>query len=56
MPHKSVALRMPSTSVLESHGHAVTVVDETAVKYVVYEDEAQIVAKPLADTRPRPTR
>ena len=42
--------------VLESHGHAVTVVHETHVGYVVYEDEAQVVAEPFADTRTGPTR
>lgn len=42
--------------VLESHGLAVTVVQETHVGYVVYEDEAQVVAEPFADTRTGPTR
>jgi len=42
--------------VLESHGHAVTVVHETHVGYVVYEDEAQVVADPFADTRTGFTR
>jgi hypothetical protein len=42
--------------VLESHGHVVTVVHETHVGYVVYEDEAQVVAEPFADTRTGPTR
>ena len=42
--------------VLESHGHAVTVVHETHVGYVVCEDEAQVVAEPFADTRTGPTR
>ena len=42
--------------VLESHGHAVTVVRETHVGYVVYEDEAQVVAEPFADTRTEPIR
>ena len=40
--------------VLESHGHAVTVVHETHVGYVVYEDEAQVIAEPFADTRTGP--
>ena len=42
--------------ILESHGHAVTVVHETHVGYVVYEDESQVVAEPFADTRTGPTR
>jgi hypothetical protein len=42
--------------VLESHGHPVTVVHETHVGYVVYEDEAQVVAEPFADTRTGPAR
>ena len=42
--------------VLESRGHAVTVVRETHVGYVVYEDEAQVVAEPFADTRTGPSR
>jgi hypothetical protein len=37
--------------VLESHGHAVSVIHETHVGYVVYEDESQVVAEPFADTR-----
>ena len=42
--------------VLESHGHAVTVVHETHVGYVVFEDEAQVIAEPFADTRTGPAR
>ena len=42
--------------VLESQGHAVAVIHETHVGYVVYEDEAQVVAEPFADTRTGPTR
>ena len=42
--------------VLESHGTAVTVVRETHVGYVLYEDEAQVVAEPFADTRTGPPR
>jgi hypothetical protein len=42
--------------VIESHGHTVTVVHETHVGYVVYEDEAQVVAEPFADTRTGPSR
>ena len=42
--------------VLESHGHVVTVVHETHVGYVVYEDEVQVVAEPFADTRTGPPR
>ena len=42
--------------ILESHGHVVTVVHETHVGYVVYEDEFQVVAEPFADTRTGPTR
>jgi hypothetical protein len=36
---------------IESHGNAVAVIYETHVGYIVYEDEAQVVAEPFADTR-----
>ena len=42
--------------VLEAYGHPVTVVRETHVGYVVYEDEAQVVAEPFADTETGPLR
>ncbi len=35
---------------LESYGHPVTVIRETRVGYVVYEDDLQVVAEPFADT------
>lgn len=37
--------------VLESHGHPVTVIYESRIGYVVYEDKFQVVAEPFADTR-----
>ena len=36
---------------IESHGYAVAVIHETHVGYIVYEDEAQVVAEPFTDTR-----
>jgi hypothetical protein len=36
--------------ILESHGRAVTVVHETHVGYVVYEDEQQVVAEPFRES------
>jgi hypothetical protein len=43
------------TRVLESHGY-VTVVHETHVGHVLYEDELHFVAQPFADMRTGPTR
>lgn len=37
--------------VLEAHGHGITVLRETRVGYVVYEDADQIIAEPFSDTR-----
>ena len=37
--------------ILEAHGYPVTVVRETRLGYVVYEDDVQVVAEPFADTR-----
>jgi hypothetical protein len=36
--------------IAESYGHPVTMVRETRVGYVVYEDDLQVVAEPFADT------
>jgi hypothetical protein len=38
-------------AVLERYRYAVSIVRESRVGYVVYEDEHQIVAEPFADTR-----
>jgi hypothetical protein len=38
-------------TILEAHGHAVLVVSETRVGYVVYEDTVQVVAEPFSETR-----
>ena len=37
--------------ILEKYGHPVTMLTETRVGYVVYEDEFQVVAEPFADTK-----
>jgi len=36
--------------VLESHGHPVTIIRESRIGYLVYEDQFQVVAEPFADT------
>ena len=37
--------------ILEHYGHHVTIVSESRVGYVVYEDPIQVVAEPFGDTR-----
>jgi len=37
--------------ILEKYGHPVTMLTETRVGYVVYEDEFQVVAEPFSDTQ-----
>jgi hypothetical protein len=37
--------------ILEKYGHPVTMLTETRVGYVVYEDEIQVVAEPFSDTQ-----
>ena len=37
--------------VLEANGHAVHIVREDRIGYVVYRDDAQAIAEPFADTR-----
>jgi len=37
--------------ILEKYGHAITILTETRVGYVTYEDELQIVAEPFSDTK-----
>lgn len=39
--------------ILESYGHAVQMIREDRVGYIVYEDDVQVVAEPFADTRTR---
>jgi hypothetical protein len=39
--------------ILEKYGHPVTILTETRVGYVTYEDELQIVAEPFSDTQTR---
>ena len=39
------------TRILERHGHAVMMLSETRVGYVIHEDEFQVVAEPFSDTR-----
>ena len=38
---------------LEKYGHPVTMLTETRIGYVVYEDELQVVAEPFSDTQTR---
>jgi len=38
-------------AILETYGHAVELVKEDRVGYIVYEDDQQVVAEPFADTR-----
>lgn len=37
--------------IAELHGHAVNVIAEERVGYLVYENEVQVVAEPFSDTR-----
>lgn len=37
--------------VLDAYGYAVTVITETRIGYIVYEDRFQVVAEPFADTK-----
>ena len=37
--------------VLEANGHNGPVLQEDRVGYIVYRDEAQVIAEPFADTR-----
>ena len=36
---------------LETHDHQVSVIHETRIGYIVYEDDHQVVAEPFADTQ-----
>ncbi len=38
-------------AILEAQGHQVSMIPETRVGYIVYEDEFQVVAEPFLDTR-----
>ena len=37
--------------IVEANGHAVHLVREDRIGYVVYEDDVQVIAEPFADTR-----
>ena len=37
--------------VLEANGHVVHIVREDRIGYIVYTDDAQVIAEPFADTR-----
>lgn len=41
---------------LEANGHAVTVIVEDRIGYIVYEDESQVVAEPFSETKTGRTR
>jgi hypothetical protein len=38
-------------AVLEKYGHAVTMLSEPRVGFVIYEDPVQVIAEPFSDTR-----
>jgi len=38
-------------AILEKYGHPVTILTETRIGYVTYEDDLQIVAEPFSDTK-----
>jgi hypothetical protein len=38
-------------AVMEKYGHAVTMISEARVGYVIYEDTVQVVAEPFSDTQ-----
>jgi hypothetical protein len=37
--------------VLEANGYTVRILEEDRIGYVVYKDDAQVIAEPFADTR-----
>ena len=37
--------------VLEANGYTVRIIEEDRIGYVVYKDDAQVIAEPFADTR-----
>jgi hypothetical protein len=37
--------------ILERHGHAVSIVFQSRVGYLIYEDDFQVVAEPFSDTQ-----
>jgi hypothetical protein len=41
----------PIKTTLEKFGHPVTMLTESRIGYVVYEDELQVVAEPFSDTQ-----
>lgn len=38
-------------NILNAHGHEVTIVHESRIGYIVYEDNLQVVAEPFSETR-----
>lgn len=38
-------------AILEKYGHSVTMLSETRVGYVTYEDACQVIAEPFSDTQ-----
>lgn len=48
-----IARMQELANILGEHGYGVTMIRETRVGYVVYEDECQVVAEPFADTKIR---
>jgi len=49
--HEHISRMHEMKRVLEEHGHVVHVVREDRIGYVVYRDDAQVIAEPFADTR-----
>jgi len=39
--------------IAEANGHVVTLISDDRIGYVVYQDAAQVIAEPFADTRTR---
>ena len=37
--------------IVEGSGHIVRIVQEERIGYIVYKDDAQVIAEPFADTR-----
>lgn len=49
--HEYISRMHALKAILESNGHIVRLVQEDRIGYIVYNDDAQVVAEPFADTR-----
>src|SRR5262245_47836660 len=52
--HEHISRMHEIKRVLEANGHVVYIVQEERIGYVVYSDDAQVIAEPFADTRTGP--